>query len=96
MPHCRLRRPRARSAPVTPGGRTVTEEATARTPYADQRKNHILDRLLSNGRVDATEVAESLGVTGETIRKDHLSGDTENLATSVASTRPLLRSRSRM
>jgi len=48
----------------------VTEEATARTPYADQRKNHILDRLLSNGRVDATEVAESLGVTGETIRKD--------------------------
>ena len=48
----------------------MTEEATARTPYADQRKNHILDRLLSNGRVDATEVAESLGVTGETIRKD--------------------------
>jgi DeoR family fructose operon transcriptional repressor len=48
----------------------VTEEAYARTPYADQRKNHILDRLLSNGRVDATEVAESLGVTGETIRKD--------------------------
>jgi DeoR family transcriptional regulator, fructose operon transcriptional repressor len=48
----------------------VTEEAPARTPYADQRKNHILDRLLSNGRVDATEVAESLGVTGETIRKD--------------------------
>ena len=28
-------------------------------PYADQRKNHILDRLLSNGRVDAIEVAES-------------------------------------
>ena len=48
----------------------MTEEATARTPYADQRKNHILDRLLSNGRVDAIEVAESLGVTGETIRKD--------------------------
>ena len=48
----------------------MTEEANARTPYADQRKNHILDRLLSDGRVDATEVAESLGVTGETIRKD--------------------------
>jgi DeoR family transcriptional regulator, fructose operon transcriptional repressor len=48
----------------------VTEEANARTPYADQRKNHILNRLLSSGRVDATEVAESLGVTGETIRKD--------------------------
>ena len=40
------------------------------TLYADQRKNHILDRLLSDGRVDATEVAESLSVTGETIRKD--------------------------
>ena len=48
----------------------MTAEANARTPYADQRKNHILDRLLSNGRVDATEVADSLGVTGETIRKD--------------------------
>jgi DeoR family fructose operon transcriptional repressor len=40
------------------------------TPYADQRKNHILDRLLSAGRVDAVEIAESLGVNGETIRKD--------------------------
>jgi DeoR family transcriptional regulator, fructose operon transcriptional repressor len=48
----------------------VTEDTGVRTPYADQRKNHILDRLLSDGRVDATEVAESLGVTGETIRKD--------------------------
>ena len=48
----------------------MTEEVNARTPYADQRKNHILDRLLSDGRVDATEVAQSLGVTGETIRKD--------------------------
>ena len=41
-----------------------------RTPYADQRKTHILDRLLTDGRVDAVEVAESLGVTDETIRKD--------------------------
>jgi DeoR family transcriptional regulator, fructose operon transcriptional repressor len=48
----------------------VTEQTTARTPYADQRKNHIIDLLLSDGRVDAMEVAENLGVTGETIRKD--------------------------
>ena len=40
------------------------------TPYADQRKNHILDRLRSDGRVGAVDVAESLGVTHETIRKD--------------------------
>ena len=60
----------------------MTEEATARTPYADQRKNHILDRLLSNGRVDATEVAESLGVTGETIRKDLIALERQGILTS--------------
>jgi DeoR family transcriptional regulator, fructose operon transcriptional repressor len=51
----------------------------ARTPYADERKNHILDRLLSNGRVDAMEVAESLGVTGETIRKDLIALERQGL-----------------
>lgn len=40
------------------------------TPYADQRKDHILGRLLSDGRVDAMDIAGALGVTGETIRKD--------------------------
>jgi DeoR family fructose operon transcriptional repressor len=49
------------------------------TPYADQRKNHILDRLLSDGRVDATEVAEGLGVTGETIRKDLIALERQGL-----------------
>jgi DeoR family fructose operon transcriptional repressor len=57
----------------------VTEDANARTPYADQRKNHILDRLLSSGRVDATETAESLGVTGETIRKDLIALERQGL-----------------
>jgi DeoR family transcriptional regulator, fructose operon transcriptional repressor len=38
--------------------------------YADERKNHILDQLRLGGRVDAVKVAEALGVTGETIRKD--------------------------
>ena len=49
------------------------------TPYADQRKNHILDRLLTSGRVDAVEVAESLGVTGETIRKDLIALERQGL-----------------
>ena len=49
------------------------------TPYADQRKNHILDRLLTGGRVDAVEVAESLGVTGETIRKDLIALERQGL-----------------
>ena len=38
--------------------------------YADERKSHILDQLRLGGRVDAVKVAEALGVTGETIRKD--------------------------
>jgi len=57
----------------------MTEDVSARTPYADQRKNHILDRLLGDGRVDATEVAESLGVTGETIRKDLIALERQGL-----------------
>jgi DeoR family fructose operon transcriptional repressor len=51
----------------------------SRAPYADQRKNHILDQLLSNGRIDATEVADSLGVTGETIRKDLIALERQGL-----------------
>ena len=48
---------------VSSGG-VMTDNVEARAPYADQRKSHILDRLLSSGRVDAVEIAESLGVTG--------------------------------
>ena len=57
----------------------AADKTDARTPYADQRKNHILDRLLSSGRVDAVEVAESLGVTGETIRKDLIALERQGL-----------------
>jgi DeoR family fructose operon transcriptional repressor len=57
----------------------VTDDGNARTPYADERKNHILGRLLSNARVDATELAESLGVTGETIRKDLIALERQGL-----------------
>jgi DeoR family fructose operon transcriptional repressor len=42
----------------------------SRPPYADERKRHILDALRGEGRVDAAEVAATLGVTGETVRKD--------------------------
>ncbi|HEY5853357.1 MAG TPA: DeoR/GlpR family DNA-binding transcription regulator [Aldersonia sp.] len=42
----------------------------ARTPYADERKQHILAVLRERGRIEVAEITESLGVTGETIRKD--------------------------
>jgi DeoR family fructose operon transcriptional repressor len=57
----------------------VTDNLDARVPYADQRKNHIIDRLRSSGRIDAVHVAESLGVTGETIRKDLISLERQGL-----------------
>ena len=57
----------------------MTDNVDARTPYADERKNHILDRLLSSGRVDAVEVAAALGVTGETIRKDLIALERQGL-----------------
>ncbi|RKR87782.1 DeoR family transcriptional regulator [Micromonospora pisi] len=42
----------------------------SRPPYADERKQHILQALRSKGRVEAGEVAVALRVTGETVRKD--------------------------
>jgi DeoR family fructose operon transcriptional repressor len=48
----------------------ASDNTDSRAPYADERKNHILERLRSSGRLEAVEVAEALGVTGETIRKD--------------------------
>jgi DeoR family fructose operon transcriptional repressor len=57
----------------------MTETNDARTPYADQRKNHIIDRLRSDGRVDAAAVADELGVTGETIRKDLIALERQGL-----------------
>jgi DeoR family transcriptional regulator, fructose operon transcriptional repressor len=50
-----------------------------RTPYADQRKKHIVERLLADGRIDAVDIAERLGVTGETIRKDLISLERQGL-----------------
>lgn len=58
---------------------SAADNAHARTLYADQRKNHILDRLRSTGRVDAVDIAESLGVTGETIRKDLIALERQGL-----------------
>lgn len=42
----------------------------SRPPYADERRRHILQAMRSRGRVDAAELASTLGVTGETVRKD--------------------------
>ncbi|MBE1492737.1 DeoR/GlpR family DNA-binding transcription regulator [Plantactinospora soyae] len=42
----------------------------SRPPYADERRQHILQAVRSRGRVDAAELAGALGVTGETVRKD--------------------------
>lgn len=39
-------------------------------PFADERQTHILEHMRRRGRVDAVRVADELGVTGETVRKD--------------------------
>ena len=56
-----------------------TENADSRAPYADQRKQRILDRLRSHGRVEVLDIAEGLGVTGETIRKDLIALERQGL-----------------
>jgi DeoR family transcriptional regulator, fructose operon transcriptional repressor len=61
------------SALVTP------DSADSRSLYADERKNHILGQLRTNGRVDAVEIATELGVTGETIRKDLIALERQGL-----------------
>jgi DeoR family fructose operon transcriptional repressor len=57
----------------------AADDADLRPPYADQRKNQILDRLRSSGRVEAVQIADSLGVTGETIRKDLIALERQGL-----------------
>lgn len=59
--------------------RMAADTNDSRAPYADQRKNHILDRLRTSGRIDAVEVADALGVTGETIRKDLIALERQGL-----------------
>src|SRR5256885_9343247 len=38
--------------------------------YAEERQQHIVDLARREGRVDVAELAASLGVTGETVRRD--------------------------
>ena len=40
------------------------------TPFGAERKQHLLDALRADGRLDAAEMAARLRVTGETVRKD--------------------------
>lgn len=49
---------------------SVGDKGSARGLYADQRKQHILQTLRRDGRIDAADVATGLSVTGETVRKD--------------------------
>jgi DeoR family transcriptional regulator, fructose operon transcriptional repressor len=47
----------------------------SRAPFPEQRRGLILDRLRAEGRADAAAIAEELGVTGETVRKDLMALD---------------------
>jgi DeoR family transcriptional regulator, fructose operon transcriptional repressor len=49
---------------------TQGDRGNARVLYADQRKQHVLETLRRDGRVDAAAIAADLSVTGETVRKD--------------------------
>jgi DeoR family fructose operon transcriptional repressor len=57
----------------------ASDNTESRAPFADERKNQILERLRSNGRLEAVEAAEALGVTGETIRKDLIALERQGL-----------------
>lgn len=46
------------------------DKDSGRALYADERKQHVLEALRRDGRVDAADVAAQLRVTGETVRKD--------------------------
>ncbi|MFJ5698918.1 DeoR/GlpR family DNA-binding transcription regulator [Arthrobacter sp. NPDC093139] len=47
----------------------------SRVPFPEQRRGLILERLRAEGRADAASIAEELGVTGETVRKDLMALD---------------------
>lgn len=57
---------------------TAADQGNAK-PYADQRKSRILERITSSGRIDAVQIADELGVTGETIRKDLIALERQGL-----------------
>ncbi|MFP3462571.1 DeoR/GlpR family DNA-binding transcription regulator [Arthrobacter globiformis] len=42
----------------------------SRVPFPEQRRGLILERLRTEGRADAAAIAQKLGVTSETVRKD--------------------------
>lgn len=56
-----------------------TDTPETRTMHSHERKQHILDQLRDDGRVDVVEIAKSLGVTGETIRKDLIALERQGL-----------------
>ena len=56
-----------------------TDDSEPLALHSHERKQFILDRLRHNGRVDAVEVAKSLRVTGETIRKDLIALERQGL-----------------
>jgi DeoR family fructose operon transcriptional repressor len=51
-------------------GRGGSAQLNGRGPYADERRQAIVARLRSDGRVDAAAIAAELHVTNETVRKD--------------------------
>ncbi|MDQ0867058.1 DeoR/GlpR family DNA-binding transcription regulator [Arthrobacter globiformis] len=53
---------------MTPGSDQARSDS--RVPYPEQRRGLILERLRTERRADAAAIAEELGVTGETVRKD--------------------------
>jgi DeoR family transcriptional regulator, fructose operon transcriptional repressor len=68
-----LRRPRGPTAGSASDDPPVSSEAfvAARGPmFQVERRERIMQRLLREGRVDVTDLAESFDVTGETIRRD--------------------------
>ena len=56
-----------------------TDDSEPLALHSHERKQFILDRLRHNGRVDAVEIAKSLRVTGETIRKDLIALERQGL-----------------
>lgn len=48
----------------------TSDRDSARALYGDERKQHVLEALRREGRVDAADIAAQLKVTGETVRKD--------------------------
>jgi DeoR family fructose operon transcriptional repressor len=57
----------------------MSEPGRSRAPFSDQRKQAILQQLGAAGRVEVTGLAERLGVSGESIRKDLVQLESQGL-----------------